>query len=178
MKKIKQIYEFGFYDDGYKFEYMLYPDRDFPNSHKKLMHSTEHTLLNIQEKIIYEDGSEYVLPVSDLIDVLADHQSFLIRYFEEPSKFSKEKSYPWFFARPNNAAIYNSDGSLRHQLIWTDDLENKNNWYIYSTYYADFPNLKGWGVMVTSDHFNPSLNFCLYDGTPNLIWTGYSQERR
>lgn len=109
---------------------------------------------------------------------MADRESFLIIYFDEPNKFSQEKTYPWFFDRPNNAAVYNSDGSLRHQLRWTDDLENKHDWYIHSTYYADFPSLKGWGVMVTSDHYNPSLNFYLYDGTPNLIWTGYSQERR
>ncbi|MGL1829947.1 UNVERIFIED_CONTAM: hypothetical protein GN151_06080 [Acinetobacter sp. HSTU-ASm16] len=108
----------------------------------------------------------YVYPGSSTILDNGDALSFIFT--------QNDSLYP----APNNAAVYNSDGSLRHQLRWTDDLENKHDWYIHSTYYADFPSLKGWGVMVTSDHYNPSLNFYLYDGTSNLIRTGYSQERR
>lgn len=80
-----------------------------------------------------------------------------------------------FFPAPSNAAIYNADGTLRHQLI---NPRQEKGWYIHSTYYADFASLKGYGVMVTNDHEWPELCFCLYDGSPNLIWTGYQLDRR
>ena len=137
----------------------------------------------LEKKIIYSDGNECILPVVESIHVLSDCKSFLIIFDETPSRLSKKIDYPWFFSRPNNAAVYNSDGSLQHQLIVPEDLMNlgktgKEGWYIHSTYYADFPNMKGFGVMVTNDHHWPELCFCLYDGTPNLVLTGYSQERR
>lgn len=134
-----------------------------------------------EKKVIYDDGSEYVLPIFGGLNVLPNREGMLIIYGKEPSSLNKEKKYPRFFERPNNAAIYNSDGTLRHQLIVPNELlkrESRGEWYIHSTYYADFPSLKGWGVMVTNDHYYPDLCFCLYDGTPNLIWTGYSQDRR
>lgn len=117
---------------------------------------------NTSKKIINESGSVSVLPNDKNLIIIFDKNN--------------EK-----FLCPNNAAIYNSDATFKHQLklpnegFWSSDSEG---WYIHSTYYADFLNLKGWGVMVTNDNKWPDLCFCLYDGTPNLIWTKYSQERR
>jgi hypothetical protein len=78
-----------------------------------------------------------------------------------------------FFPAPNNAAIYNIDGTLRHQLI---NPRQEKGWYIHSGRYND--SLKAWCVIVTNDHEWPELCFCLYDGSPNLIWTGYQLDRR
>lgn len=140
-------------------------------------------ITTLEKKIIYSDGNEYILPIVESIHVLSDCISFLIIFDKTPSILSKKIEYPWYFSRPNNAVVYNSDGSLRHQLIVPEELMNqgkigKEGWYIHSTYYADFPHLKGFGVMVTNDYHWPELCFCLYDGTPNLVWTKYQQERR
>ncbi|NNH01814.1 hypothetical protein [Acinetobacter sp. ANC 5414] len=181
IKKIKEIYSITLFEDNQKFNYLQYPEFDSENSLKEFKYMINNKVVSSQKIIIYEDGSEYLLPISEQIIVLDGQTSFLVIFDKEPSKFSTEKTFPWFFERPNNAAIYHSDGTLLHQLIMPEEgfwKGNKEGWYINRTYYADFPNLKGWGVMITNDHHWPDLCFCLYDGTPNLIWTGYSQDRR
>ena len=129
---------------------------------KPLLKVGTRVITNNSRKLINELGSASVLP---------NHKNLIIILDRDNEKF----------LCPNNAAIYNSDATLKHQLILPKEgfwLPNSDGWYIHSTYYADFPNLKGWGVMVTNDLKWPDLCFCLYDGTPNLIWTKYSQERR
>ena len=185
MKKIQKVIEKNILENGESYEFMNYPQYDSETSLKifndYFLKDVKLTIL--EKKIIYEDDSEYILPIAENIHVLSDRTRFLIIFSEKPSKLSQNSEYPMFFLRPNNATIYNADGSLRHQLIVPDDLMNqgklgKEGWYIHSTYYADFPHLKGFGVMVTNDHNWPALCFCLYDGTPNLVWTRYQQERR
>lgn len=179
------VLEKNTFENGESYEFMNYPEYDSETSLKIF---NDFLLNNIkikflERKITYDDGSEYILPVTENIYILSDCKSFLIIYDKTTSKLSEKKENPWFFLTPNNAAIYNSDGSLKHQLIIPEDLIKLNNygqdgWYIHSTYTADFLRLKGFGVMVTNDHHWPELFFCLYDGSPNLKWTGYSQERR
>ena len=117
--------------------------------------------------VIYKSDKKIFINASGSVDILPNKEDLIIIFSNKD-----ERSL-----MPNNAAIYNSDGSLRHQLIVPEQYKQQG-WYIHSTYYADFPNLKGFGVMVTNDHEYPALCFCLYDGTPNLVWTGYQQERR
>ncbi len=135
-------------------------------------------MLEKKTYIMYEDGTIHNIDVQDYfyIDFFNTENYISVIFYNEKYFFNGD-----YFSPPNNAAIYNIDGTLKHQLLlpkegfWTPDSEG---WYIHSTYYADFPNLKGWGVMVTNDIKWPDLCFCLYNGTPNLIWTKYSQERR
>lgn len=176
MKIISEVFQISKYNDDSVFECMVFPHLDFECLSKENLRCVD-KLLKYEKKIVYEGGGEYILPISDVINVMSDRFGFLVLFNENPARFSKEKEFPWFFERPNNAAIYNSDGSLRHQLIVPEQFKQQG-WYIHSTYYADFPNMKGFGVMVTNDHHWPELCFCLYDGTPNLVLTGYSQERR
>lgn len=127
-------------------------------------------LIKVGIRVITNNSSK-LINESGFVSVLPDHKDLIIILDKNNEKF----------LCPNNAAIYNSNGILRHQLILPNEgfwHPNSEGWYIHSTYYADFPNLKGWGVMVTHDINWPDLCFCLYDSTPNLIWTKYSQERR
>lgn len=129
--------------------------------------------MQIGVSVIYKSDKEVFINTSGSVDVLPNREDLIIIFPDKETKFFM----------PNNAAICNSDGSLRHQLIVPEELMNqgkigKEGWYIHSTYYADFPRLKGFGVMVTNDYHWPELCFCLYDGTPNLVWTKYKQERR
>jgi hypothetical protein len=127
MKKINKVIHITQYYDQKKFEYIEYPELDFDTSKAKLIHSKFAEVEKIEKKIIYEDGSEFILPISEIMEVLPDRSGFMVIYGKTPSRFSKEKNDPWFFDRPNNAAIYNANGSLRCQI--------KNPWkdgYIFS----------------------------------------------
>lgn len=95
-----------------------------------------------QEVFIPVSGSPFIIPSGKEVLIISDftisNQKYEIEYYE----------------RPHNAAIYNSDGTLRHQLIVPNELLTLGGegWYIHSTYYADFPSIQGFGVMVTNDH--------------------------
>lgn len=121
-----------------------------------------------QEVVISVSGSPFIMPSGKEVLIISDWP------------ISKKKYKIEYYERPHNAAIYNSDGTFHHQLIVPNELLTLGGegWYIHSTCYADFPSIQGFGVMVTNDHKWPELCFCLYDGTPNLVWTGYQQERR
>ena len=163
MKLIKEIYEFGFYENSTHFECMVFPNNDLECWKSRLAQSKEYKILKIQKKIIYEDGSEYILPISEIIEVLPDRSGFIVIYDEKPSRFSQKKTYPWFFERPHNAAIYNSDGSLRFQI--------KNPWsggYIFmfaqpSMKYSKFPSV----ILDSEIAPNPTTFFELYAIDPN-----------
>ena len=122
MKKINKVIHNTQYDDQFFFEYIEYPEFDFEASKAKLIHSQYAEVEKSEKKIIYEDGSEFILPISEIMEVLADRSGFMVIYGRVPSRFSKEKKYPWFFDRPNNAAIYNANGNLRCQIQnpWKD----------------------------------------------------------
>lgn len=126
------------------------------------------TLEDCQEIIILVNGSPFIMPSGKEVLIISDQPT------------SNQKYEIAYYERPHNAAIYNSDGTLCHRLVVPNELLTLGGegWYIHSTYCADFPSFKGFGVMVTNDHHWPELCFCLYDGTPNLVWTGYQQERR
>lgn len=58
MKLIKEIYEFGFYENSTHFECMVFPNNDLECWKSRLAQSKEYKILKIQKKIIYEDGSD------------------------------------------------------------------------------------------------------------------------
>lgn len=175
-KIIKCIYASISYDDGNTVNELLSGDESNLNIYFEDDSDFKFGRRMVGKKtyIVYEDGSISNLNVENYFyaNVFKSDGSILVVFYEE--KYFSSGDY---FSPPNNAAIYNSDGSLRHQLVVPEQYQQQG-WYIHSTYYTDFPHLKGFGVMVTNDHHWPELCFCLYDGTPNLVWTGYQQERR
>lgn len=157
MKLIKELYTTKEYNDGAVFTSMNYPNFEDIVPENYFFQGPD-KIFNIEKKIIYEDGNEYVLPISDNIEVLPDQTGFIVIYGEEPFKYSEYKSYPWFFEHPNNAAIYNADGSLRCQL--ENPLEHG---YIFmfaqsSMKYPDLPS-----VILDSDQFQ-------HDGSLYNLW--------
>ena len=170
MKLIKWIYELSVYSNNDCFNYMIYPEFDDSTADQWFFREPKDLKIS-QQKIIYEDGSEYILPISDIIEVLLDRTGFIVVYGKNPQKFSKETTYPWFFERPHNAAVYNSDGSLRSQI--------KNPWkdgYIFmfaqpSMKYPKFPSV----ILDSEIAPNNSSFFELYaidPNSPELIATG------
>lgn len=105
---------------------------------------------------------------------------FLCIYGKEPGEFNAVKQPPWYFPPPNNAAIYYSDGTLKHQLI--SPIQDEG-WYIDRTWYMDYPEgtwrskYNGFGFIVANDSRYPQGVFCLYDSTPNLVLTSYEIDR-
>ena len=68
-------------------------------------------------KIIYTNGSEGIIPVSNPLEIFQDRTAFAICYRSgEPSKGSLEKTFPWFMDRPNNVGVYNVDCTFRFQV--------------------------------------------------------------
>lgn len=153
---IKHVVQTTQYDDNKTFEYIEYPELDFETSKAKLIHSRYAKVIKSEKKIIYEDGSEFVLPISESIEVLPDQTGFMVIYGKEPSGLSKEKKYPWFFDQPSNGAIYNADGSLRRQIKspWKDG-------YIFSFAQSSmkYPNLPS----VILDHEDNPHDSSFYD---------------
>lgn len=114
MKKIKDVFQLVKYQDA-TFYFMEFPVYDSSTLSEHFFRSPDN-ILKYERKITYEDGSEYVLPIADTIHVLPDRMGFMVIYDNKVSSFSKVTEYPWFFDKPNNAAIYNADGSFRFQL--------------------------------------------------------------
>lgn len=76
-----------------------------------------HPATELGTEILLENGSEIRLPFNDLPWILPDRTGVLVLF--EPGKYTNSDGSD-VFAEPNNAAIYNADGSLRFQLIIPD----------------------------------------------------------
>lgn len=184
MSKILCVYSNCIYSNGEK--YTLLNDGVIPKNFNFIIERTLELNIKImgiaplrdrEFFIIDSDLNEFKLPmISSLLEILPD-KTGIIAFYDKEKGILNDCTY---LPPPHNAAIYNADGTLRHQLIVPNELLTLGGegWYIHSTYYADFTSIQGFGVMVTNDHKWPELCFCLYDGTPNLVWTGYQQERR
>lgn len=177
MKKIQKVIEKNSFENGERYEFMNYPEYDSETSLKIfnniLLNNVKTT--SLQRKIIYDDGSEYILPITEIITVLNDRTGFIVIYDKKPSIFSSESTYPWFFEPPNNAAIYNADGSLRFQLIIPNNIYNEHFYLLQgsSIAYPDFP-----CVILQSDK-NPNTSgfyslYAIEPHNPELIYTGAS----
>lgn len=175
MKKIKKVIEKNSLENGEIYEFMNYPEYDSETSLKIFNYAYFNNVkvTNIEKKIIYEDDNEYVLPIVENIQILTDRTGFIILYDKEPSLLSKAKEYPWFFDRPNNAAIYNSDGSLRFQLKIPGNLYNEFFYMLQgaSIKYPDFLCV----ILQSDGQPNTSGFYNLYAINPNqaeIIYTG------
>ena len=126
------------------------------------------------KKILYDDGSEFVLPISDDIELLNNNNEFYIIFVREPNIFSKIKGYPWYFSYPNNVAVYYSNGELKHKLINT---VQDNKCYIDKSCFVNYPwntwqcKFNGSGFIISNDDRYPEGVFCLYKNNHKSIIT-------
>ncbi|UTO04528.1 hypothetical protein NKT77_08390 [Moraxella sp. FZLJ2107] len=182
MLSITKVITMGVFQNGDVFEYEVHPNSSIESI--KILNDyvlkKKIPVVDSRIKIIYTNGSEYILPISDNISPLKSGKEFLVIFDKEPSCFSQIKEPPWYFPPPNNAAIYYSDGTLKHQLI--SPIQD-DGWYIDRTWYMDYPEgtwrskYNGFGFIIANDSRYPQGVFCLYNGTPNLVLTGYEIDR-
>ena len=83
--------------------------------------SKGHKVISSKRYVKLENGLEKFIPISNIVEILPDRTGFVVIYDNKPNKFSEATSYPWFFEYPNNAAVYNADGSLRFQIKITNN---------------------------------------------------------
>ena len=87
-------------------------------------------------------------------------------------------SYPWFFKYPNNAAIYNADGSLRFQIKLTDNLESSLYIESFAQESIEHPDKNSVTINSTT---NPIYSFytlfAVDPDSPQLIETGQQIRR-
>lgn len=182
MKKIKKIMAIHKFADDTYVEYSDYPDYNFDIGHPVFLyeHKRKSNLIEYKKKIIYEDDTFFIPPTTSNILPINNGLEFLCIYGKEPGEFNTVKQPPWHFPPPNNAAIYYSDGTLKHQLI--SPIQD-DGWYIDRTWYMDYPEgtwqskYNGFGFIVANDSRYPQGAFCLYDSTPNLVLTSYEIDR-
>ena len=121
---IKAVFENSIYSDQETITCMIFPENDFRCRKKNLIYSDNHILNKISIEIYCENDLSFILPIANIIEILPDRTGFVVIYDKNPDKFSEAISYPWFFEYPNNAAVYNADGSLRFQIKVTDNLDS------------------------------------------------------
>ncbi len=88
---------------------------DFEVEMEHLRYVKVSPVVKVVRFIVSEGGAEVQFSVAGTPYILPDRTGILVVFDKEPSKFSCSEA-PWFYSFPNNAAIYNADGSLRFQL--------------------------------------------------------------
>lgn len=161
--------------DGKKFESVLYPNdqSSLEEDVKRWKHISVHKTIDIKKFLTCSDGSSYEIPFSETISVLPDRTGFITIFGDKPSEFSKIKTYPYFFEKPNNAAIYSADGSLRFQLTKPIGDPNEHFYMLqgHSVTYPDFPTV----ILQSDEQPNTSGFYNLYaidPDNPEIINTG------
>ena len=158
-------------DDGALFEEFVSwngTSTSFEDTKKNVLYAQEHPVVRLERYLVLENGVEIRLQIGETPYILEDRTGVLVVFNERPSKFSTPE-FPWFFDYPNNAAIYNADGSLRFQLKSSYGIGT----YIGIVHCADTPaNSNALGVLVGTLGHDPEW-LCLVDpNSPNLIPTG------
>ena len=174
MKKIVDIYNVYAYADGTTLEYpkSQWEEYSHIDSHKEKLGIAT---LFWSQKLIYEDGSEWMPPFSEDMQIInKDKTEFLVIFGEDLSPFSQNKEAPWYFPPPNNAAIYYSDGTLKHQITIPRSADGNFIFFKtgHSVKYPDF-------VTVILEFTNPKINkggwynlYAIDPDIPELISTG------
>lgn len=174
MKKILDVHSIYIYADGTTLEYPKNQWEKYSKfkSHKKKMGIE---VLFWGQKLIYEDGSEWTPLFSEDIQIInKDRTEFLVIFGEEPSHFSQIKEAPWYFPPPDNAAIYYSDGTLKHQITIPRNADG-NFIFTEAGHSVKYPHLK----TVILEFTNPKINkggwynlYAIDPDIPELIHTG------
>lgn len=133
-------------------------------------HIERYPIVSIKQLLILDDDREIPIPMHEVLVILPDRTGVLAIFGQEPSKFSESKVNPWFFEFPNNAAIYNADGSLRFQLKIPLGIGD----YIGVVHTGTMPNKykDNLGVLVGTIGHDPEWLCAVDPNDPYLIATG------
>ncbi|MDD0968584.1 MULTISPECIES: hypothetical protein [Pseudomonas] len=168
ISEIRTKWEF---DDGVLFEDFVSwtgTSTSFDDLKKYALYAQEHIVVRFERYLVLENGVEIRLHVSEMPYLLEDRTGVLVVFNEEPSKFSTPE-FPWFFNCPDNAAIYNADGSLRFQLQNSSGIGN----YIGIAHHTEIPgNPNALGVLVGTLEHDPEWLYLVDPDSPKLIPTG------
>ena len=117
MKIIDSIIKCYFFKDGTQVQRAYFPDLDVDLTWELSRKVSADPKARVFYKVTYTDGSEGVIPVSEILEVFQDRTAFAICYsYEQPSEHSLEKVFPWFMDHPNNVGVYNADCTFRFQV--------------------------------------------------------------
>ena len=163
-------------DDGRSF---IESSADHSKGSELYTHLSEgHKVISSKRYIKLKNGQEIFIPVSNIIELLPDRTGFIVIYKEQPNKFSEATSYPWFFKYPNNAAIYNADGSLRFQIELTDNLESSLYIESFAQESIKHPDKNSVTINSTTNPIYPFYTlFAVDPKSPQLIETGQQIRR-
>ncbi|MFJ2711180.1 hypothetical protein ACIOZM_09830 [Pseudomonas sp. NPDC087346] len=140
----------------------------FEDIKKYILCSGKYEVIKRRQYLVLDNGAEVEIPVHEVLNLLPDRTGVLVVFAEEPSKFNCPE-FPWFFNFPNNAAIYNADGSLRFQL----QSSHGEGSYIGAVHYAAMPNNPdALGVLVGSVGHDPEWLYLVGPNSLKLIPTG------
>jgi hypothetical protein len=117
--------------------------------------------------LVLDDGTRVQLDTCASPNILRDRSGVIVISDESDAKHGLRH-----FDAPNNAAIYNADGTFRFQLI---SPEQGQGWHIEST---SWNQMNGQHGVVLSNGKDPDLHFCAFDGTPQLSKVLFVRERR
>ncbi|WP_445178645.1 hypothetical protein [Pseudomonas sp. McL0111] len=140
----------------------------FDETKKIMVYAQKHVVVSFKRVLVLDGGAEVVIPINETPHILPDRTGVLVVFNKVPSASCCPES-PWFFNFPNNAAIYNGDGSLRFQL---QSAHGKGS-YIGAVHYAPEPNHPdALGVLVGSVDHNPEWLYLVDPNNSKLIPTG------
>ncbi|MDD0968586.1 MULTISPECIES: hypothetical protein [Pseudomonas] len=141
---------------------------DFEVEMKQLRHINVSPVVDMVTFIVKEDGAEVRFLAAGIPYILPDRTGVLVVFQQEPNRFKCPKA-PWFFGYPNNAAIYNADGSLRFQLC-NPYGEGSYIGAMHSGAMPGHPNSVG--VLVGTVGHDPEWLYLVDSDNPKLIPTG------
>ena len=171
MQLISEVRTRWGFDDGHLFEEFVRWDgvcTSFDELKKIMIYAQEHKVVSVQQVLVLNNGVEISIPIHGALNLLPDRTGVLVIFDKEPSKFSCPEA-PWFFGFPNNAAIYNADGSLRFQL---HNPEGEGS-YIGAIHSGAMPNHPdALGVLVGTVGHDPEWLYLVDFNSPKLICTG------
>ena len=171
MQLISEVRTRREFDDGQLLEQFVRWDgvcTGFDELKKNMIYAQEHRVVSVKQVLVLNSGVEISMPVHERLNLLPDRTGVLVVFDKEPSKFSCPEA-PWFFGFPNNAAIYNADGSLRFQL-YNPEGENSYIGAIHTGAMPDHPDTLG--VLVGTVGHDPEWLYLVDCNSPEIISTG------
>ncbi|MGF6668791.1 hypothetical protein [Pseudomonas monsensis] len=168
IKEVRTIWEF---EGGAGFEQFVRWDgtrTSFDEIKKSMANTKNLALKGFKRLLILDDDVEISIPVEEIPHILSNRTGVLVIFEEKPTKLSCSIA-PWFFECPNNAAIYNADGSLRFQLQSPYGIGS----YIGAVHHSASQNYpESLGVLVGSLGHQPEWLCSIDPNSPKLIPTG------
>jgi hypothetical protein len=159
------------FDDGFVSDQFVRWDgvsSSFEEIKQNILYVEKHKVVALRQRLVLDSGAEVDIPIFGTLHILPDRTGVLVIFEKEPSRLGVSHA-PWFFSFPNNAAIYNVDGSLRHQLC---NPYGKNSYIgaIHSGAMPDHPDKLG--VLIGTVGHEPEWLYLVDPNSPQLISTG------